>query len=181
MQEASVRFLGWQYPLEGKGFPLQYSGLKNSMDCVVHGVTKSRKQLSYFHSLPHVYTNNIGFSGSSAGKESTCHARDPNLIPGSGRSAGEGIGYPLQYSWTSQVTQLVKNLPAVWETEAWSLGWEDPWRRERLPTPVFWPGEFHGMYGCMGCKDSDMTEWLSLSLHFFTNNISLTRSRRHHI
>ena len=39
-----------------------------------------------------------GFPDSSVGKESTCNARDPSLIPGSGRSAGEGIGYPLQYS-----------------------------------------------------------------------------------
>ena len=37
------------------------------------------------------------FPGSSAGVESTCNARDPGLIPGSGRSAGKGIGYPLQY------------------------------------------------------------------------------------
>ena len=59
---------------------------------------------------------NKGFSGRSAGKESACKARDPNLIPGSGRSPGKGIGYPLQYSWASLVAQLVKNLPAVWET-----------------------------------------------------------------
>ena len=43
------------------------------------------------------------------------------------------------------------------------LGWEDPWRRERLPTPVFWPGEFHGPYSPWGCKESDTTEQLSLS------------------
>ena len=48
------------------------------------------------------------------------------LIPVLGRSAGEGIGYPLQYSWASLVAQLVKNLPAVWETWVRSLGWEDP-------------------------------------------------------
>ena len=57
-----------------------------------------------------------GFSGNSAGKESACNAGDPSLIPGSGRSAGEGRGYPLQYSWASLVTQLVNNLPAMWET-----------------------------------------------------------------
>jgi len=68
------------------------------------------------------------------------------LIPGSGRSAGEGIGYPLQYSWASSMAQLAKNLPSMWETWAQSLGWEDAWRRERLPTPVFWPGEFHELY-----------------------------------
>ena len=50
------------------------------------------------------------------GKESAGNAADPGSIPGSGRSVGEGIGYPLQYSWASLVPQQVKNLPAVWET-----------------------------------------------------------------
>jgi len=54
-----------------------------------------------------------GFPSSSAGKESICNAGDPSSIPGSGRYVGEGIGYPLQYSWASLVIQLVKNLPAV--------------------------------------------------------------------
>ena len=45
---------------------------------------------------------------SSVGKESACNAGDPGLIPGSGRSAREGIGYPLQYSWDSLVAQLGK-------------------------------------------------------------------------
>ena len=57
-----------------------------------------------------------GFPDSSAGKESTCKAGDPSSIPGLGRSTGEGIGYPLQYSWASLVAQLVKNPPAMWET-----------------------------------------------------------------
>ena len=68
----------------------------------------------------------MGFPYSSVGKESTCNAGDPSLIPGSGRSAGEGIGYPLQYSWASLVAQLVKNPPAIWETWVQSLSWEDP-------------------------------------------------------
>ena len=68
----------------------------------------------------------MGFPGSSAGKESACSAGDPSLIPGSGRSPGEGIGYPLPYSWASLVAQLVKNLPAVQETWVRSLGREDP-------------------------------------------------------
>ena len=66
------------------------------------------------------------FPCSSAGKESTCSAGDPALILGSGRSAGEGIGYPLQYTWASLVAQLVKNPLAMWETWVRSLGWEDP-------------------------------------------------------
>ena len=53
-----------------------------------------------------------GFPHSSVGKESACNAGDPGSIPGSGRSPGEGIGYPLQYSWASLVAQLLKNLPA---------------------------------------------------------------------
>ena len=60
------------------------------------------------------------------------------------------------------MAQLVKNLPAMWETWVQSLGWEDPWRRERLPTPVFWPREFHRPYGPWGHKESDTTEQLSL-------------------
>ena len=48
------------------------------------------------------------------------------MIPRSRRSAGEGIGYPLQYSWASIVAQLVKNPPVMWETWVQSLGWEDP-------------------------------------------------------
>ena len=57
-----------------------------------------------------------GFPDSSVGKESACNAIDPSSIPGSGRSAGEGIGDPLQYSWASPVAQLVKNPPVMWET-----------------------------------------------------------------
>ena len=54
----------------------------------------------------------MGFRGSSDSKESICDATDPSLIPGTGSSPGEGIGYPLQYSWASSVAQLIKNLPA---------------------------------------------------------------------
>ena len=53
----------------------------------------------------------MGFPGSSAGKESTCNVEDHSVIPGSGSSAGEGIGYPLQYSWASLLAQLVKSHP----------------------------------------------------------------------
>ena len=67
-----------------------------------------------------------GFPQSSVGKESACNAGDPGSIPGSRRSAGEEVGYPLQYSWASLVAQLVKNLPAMQETWVGSLGWEDP-------------------------------------------------------
>ena len=76
-----------------------------------------------------------GFPGSSVGKEFACSASDPGLIPGLGRSAGEGIGYPLQYSWASLVAQLVKNLPAMQETWVQSLGWEDPLEKGKTPHP----------------------------------------------
>ena len=68
----------------------------------------------------------LSFPHSSVGKESACDAGDPGLIPGSGRAAGEGIGYPLQYFWASLVAQLVKNPPAIWETWVQSLDWEGP-------------------------------------------------------
>ena len=67
-----------------------------------------------------------GFPHSSVGKESTCNAGDPSLITGLGKSPGEGIGYPLQYSWASLVAQLVENQTAKWETWVRSLGWDDP-------------------------------------------------------
>ena len=56
-----------------------------------------------------------------------------------------------------------KESAAMQDTWVRSLGWEDPWRREKLPTPVFWPGEFHGLYSSWGRKESDMTEQHSLS------------------
>ena len=67
-----------------------------------------------------------GFAGSSAGEESAYNSGDTSLIPRSGRSAGEGIGYPFQYSWVSLVAQLVKDPPSLWETWVQSLIWEDP-------------------------------------------------------
>ena len=66
------------------------------------------------------------FPDGLVGKESACNAGDLASISGLGRSLGEGKGYPLQYSWASFAAQLVKNLPAMWETWLQSLGWEDP-------------------------------------------------------
>ena len=116
----------------------------------------------------------LGFPDSSFGKESTCNAGYPSSIPGSGRSAGEGIGYHSS----------ILGLP-------WWLSWKriclqcgrpgfDPWvgkipcRRERLPTPVFWPREFHGLYSPWGCKELDMTEQLSLSIYKVLWPITMT-------
>ena len=95
----------------------------------------------------------MDFPDSSAGKESACNAGDP-LIPGSGSSSGEGIGYPLQYSWASLVAQIVKNLPAMQEAWVQSLGWEDPLKKGTAthPSILAWripwreePGELQSM------------------------------------
>ena len=110
----------------------------------------------------------VDFPSSTVGKESACHAGDPCLIPGSGRSAGEGIGYPLQFSWAFLVAQLVKNPPACRSPGFNPWVGKTPWRREQLPTPVFWPGEFHGLYSPWGRKESDTTERLSLSHLYLT-------------
>ena len=80
------------------------------MYCIVHGVTKSQTQLSNF---PFHFQ---GFLGTSAGKEFACNSGDHGSISGSGSFPGERIGYPLQYSWTSLVAQMVKNAPAMWKT-----------------------------------------------------------------
>ena len=76
------------------------------------------KSLSFL--IPSHFQN--GFPDSSVGKESACNAGDLGSIPGLGRSPGERIGYPLQYSWASLVAQLVKNPPEMQETWVWSLG-----------------------------------------------------------
>ena len=68
----------------------------------------------------------MGFPGGLHGEESACNAGDPGSIPGLGISTGEGIVYPLQYSWASLVAQLVKNLPEMQETWIQPVGWEDP-------------------------------------------------------
>ena len=108
-----------------------------------------------------------GFPGNSARKESACSAGDPGLIPGSVTSPGEGLGYPLQCSWASLVAQMVKNLPAMWETWVRSLGWGDPlekgmathsrilaWRNPRGQRSL-------AGYSPWGRKESETTEWLS--------------------
>ena len=98
------------------------------------------------------------FPGSSAGKEFACNARDPSLIPRSGRSPEKGIGYLHQYSWASLVAQMVKNLPVVWEIWVRSLGWEDSLERGTATHSSI-----------LACRipwtvESDTTEQLSLSL-----------------
>ena len=62
------------------------------------------------------------------------------------------------------MAQLIKNPPAIWETRVQSRVWKIPWRRGTLPTPVFWPGEVHGLYSPWDRKESDRTERLSLHI-----------------
>ncbi|MES6783917.1 hypothetical protein U6N15_12960 [Cutibacterium acnes] len=120
MQETQVRSLGWKDPLE-KVYPLQYSVLENSIDNSPWGQKESDTTEQLSLSEP-----SMGFPESSVGKESASNAGDPSSIPGSGRSAGEGIGYLLKCSWASLVAQMVKNPPAMQETWVQSLGQEDP-------------------------------------------------------
>ena len=91
-----------------------------------------------------------GFPSGLESKESACNAGDLSSIPGSGRSPGEGIGYPLQYSWGSLVAHLVENPPAMWETWVQSLVQEDPLEKGMATTPVFLPGESHGQRSLAG-------------------------------
>ena len=116
----------------------------------------------------------MGFPDSSVGEESTCNTGDPSSIPGLGRSPGEGIGYPLQYSWASLVAQLVKKAPA-------NAG--DVRDSGSTPGSGKSPGGGHGnalQYSCLenpsgqrslvgyspwGRKESDMTERLSTAPH----------------
>ena len=104
------------------------------------------------------------FPDSSVGKESACNAGDPGLIPGLGRSTGEGIAYPIQYSWASLVAQLKRILLRSGSPRFDPWVRKIPWRRERIPTPVFWPRKFHELYSPSGRKELDTTEWLSLSM-----------------
>ena len=104
-----------------------------------------------------------GFPDSSVGKESTYNAGEPGLISGSGRSAGEGIGYPFQCSWASLVAQLVENTPAIWETWVPSLGWEDPLEKGKATHSSILTWRIHGQrslagYNAWGHKESDTTE-----------------------
>ena len=104
-----------------------------------------------------------GFPGSSAGKESTCITGDPGWIPESGRSPGEGTGYPLQYSWASLVAQMVENPPAMQETWVHSLGWEDPLEKEMvtLSSVFYWKIPMEEQSG--GLQSMGSQSWTPLS------------------
>ena len=113
------------------------------------------------------------FPGSSASKESACNAGDPSLIPGLGRSTGEGIGYPLQYSWASLVAQTTR---IHLQCRRPGLG-RSPGEGNCLPTPIFWPGEFQGQRSMAGyspgrCKELDTTFTFTFTFHLTVNIFS---------
>ena len=115
----SLPFLKWQMGIIISSLRRDWgkcSRMTNVKGCQLRSCRSIWEILLFIRVFPH----------SSVGKESAWNAGDPDLIPGSGRSVGEGIGYPLQYSWASLVAQLVKNLPAMRETWFRSLGWENP-------------------------------------------------------
>ena len=99
----------------------------------------------------------MGFPHSSGSKESACNAEDPGLIPGLGRSPGEGIGYTLQCSWASLLAKLVKKLPVMRET------WVHPGLGRFPGEGKGYPLQYSGLENSMdcspwGCKESDTTE-----------------------
>ena len=112
----------------------------------------------------------LGFPGGSGSKESACNTGDLGSISELGRSLGEGIGYPLHCSWASLVAQMVKNLLAMWETWVRSLGFEDPLEKGMathssiLAWRIPWTEEPGRPHSPWGCKESDTTERLTLSL-----------------
>ena len=110
------------------------------------------------------------FPDGSVGKESACNAGIPGSIPGSGRSTGEGMGYPLQYSWASLVVQLIKNPPAMQETWVQSLCWEDAPENGKG-----YPLEYSGLENPMDCivhgVTKSRTQLSNFHFHFlFTVN-----------
>ena len=144
--------------------------LSNPMDCSlpgssIHGIFQARVPqwvAIAFSLIGYTPIQNKCLPDGWVFKES-CNAGDPGSIPGSGRSPGERISYPLQYSGASLVAQLVKNPPEMWETKVRSLGWEDSLEKGKathssiLAWRIPWT-----IYSPWGCKESDMTDKLSL-------------------
>ena len=112
----------------------------------------------------------LGFPNGSVGKESACNAGDPSSILGSGRFTGEGIGYPPQYSWSSLVAQLVKNLPTMWETWGQSLGWEDPLEKGKATysSILTWRISWTGVHG-VAKSQTRLSNFHSLNTEGCTN------------
>ena len=105
----------------------------------------------------------MSFPGSSTGNKSSCKAGDPDSIPESERYSGEGIGYPLQYSWASLVAQTVKIPPAMIETSG-SILRLGRFPREGHGNPIHYSFLKKGQRSLV---ESDMPEWLRTGLHIF--------------
>ena len=123
-----VQSLGWEdSPGEGKGYPIQYSGLENSMDCIIHRVTKSWTQLRYFH---------FHFHGPYAFPLYTAQA--PGCSEGELSKVGPGLrALPRWLSGKEPARQCKRCRFDPWVAKI-------RWRRKWQPTPVFLPGESQG-------------------------------------
>ena len=122
----SVPGLG-RFPGEGKGYPLQYSGLEKSMDCIVHGVAKSHTTEPLTHTHTHTQrtlVENIFTIPDRRTANVFCLQPHCTLIHRHLRT--HKLNPIFTCFWASLVAQLVKNPPAMWETWVQSLGWEDP-------------------------------------------------------
>ena len=126
--ETRIQSLGWEDPLEEDMathwvfLPGESHGQRGLAGYIPWGPKELDATQRLTHTHSHIHQGAPWFPDSSVGKEYVCNAGDPGSIPGLGRAAGEGHGYPLQCSWASLVAQLVKNLPARWETWVQSLG-----------------------------------------------------------
>ena len=115
------------------------------------------KKFTYIHIHKlSIYSFGWSFPGSSADKESVYKVGDPSSIPGLGRSPREGIGYTLQYSWPSLVSQLVKNPSGMQEAGVRSLGWEDPPEKG-----IGYPLQYNGLENIMACIVRGVTKSLT--------------------
>ena len=143
MQEIWIQSLYWKDPLE-KQKALQYSGLENSMDCIVHGVAKSWTQLSDFHFTSFLIFKLLlqfmGFPGGSDSKKFACYAGDLGPIPGLRRSPGGGHGTPLQYSCLgeSQWTEEPSGLQFMGSQRVWHN-----WTTKQLHFISIKPSDWH--------------------------------------
>ena len=130
---------------------------------IPHNVAFDQRVHLTAKAVTHIHETYWASPHSSVGKESTCNAGDPSSILGSGIFPEEEIGHPLQYSWASLVAQLLSSHLQCRRPGFDPWVWKIPWQREVLPTPVFWPGEFQGLYSPWGHKESDTTEQLFYS------------------
>ena len=112
---------------------------------------------------------------SSVDKESACNAGDPSSIPGLGRSAGEGTGYPLQYSWASLVAQLVKNLPS----NVGDLG-SIPGLGRSPGEGKGYPVQYSGLENSTDCIVHGVAKsWTRLSNFHFLSPINISNKNKH--